>query len=231
MGLEGQYFLPAQSVPHCPSNPSFLLPLSPCSMAAMCRVLAHLAFHLAFCHIQPLTCQWRAPSVLLSALRRKQAEGWRHLPWCHGVHRLWGVCGERADPPRKEPPYLSLRMVTQGHHDTNCHSSLRTGDLKCRSQDGVRDRGCSATGREHRGFVGASGKTALLPQSSMPPSELPCVLAPHQREGKACPPTSLILQMSGICPVRAPNSSRHLDKSSKGHPLVVSRPEAWLPSV
>lgn len=183
MGLEGQYFLPAQSVPHCPSNPSFLLPLSPCSMAAMCRVLAHLAFHLAFCHIQPLTCQWRAPSVLLSALRRKQAEGWRHLPWCHGVHRLWGVCGERADPPRKEPPYLSLRMVTQGHHDTNCHSSLRTGDLKCRSQDGVRDRGCSATGREHRGFGEPLGRQLCCPRVPCPRvSSRVCSLLTRERE-------------------------------------------------
>lgn len=50
VGLEGPHFLAAQRVQLCPSNLTFLIPFVPCSMLALCQVLAHLALPLAFCY-------------------------------------------------------------------------------------------------------------------------------------------------------------------------------------
>lgn len=47
MDLEGQLFLPAQSVPLCPSD---FTPLVSHSMLAVCQDLAYLTFCMAFCH-------------------------------------------------------------------------------------------------------------------------------------------------------------------------------------
>lgn len=141
VGLEGQYFLLAQNVPSIPQTPPSSCP-------------------------SPLTCSWCVPRVHLSFLGRQEAEGWRHLPWCHTAHRLWGVCKERADP-RKEPPSFCQDGHSRAPWPTGTtHSGLGACSSETRMVPGKGE--CSATCRDHPGFGRPLGRQLCCPRVPCP---------------------------------------------------------------
>lgn len=92
--------------------------------------------------------------------------------------------------------------------------------------------GCSAASRGHLG--GLREDSSAAPESYAPERVPPWAhSSPVRGKGRSCllhwniPPTTLVLQMPAICPVR----ERNVGKSSEGHSLVASRPETRSPSV
>lgn len=80
--------------------------------------------------------------------------------------------------------HTSVTMVTRGHHNQLSQLTQDWG-LAVLKPGWYQGKEEALPPAETMGLWGGFGKTALLPQSSVPLSEFSCVFALHRREGKA----------------------------------------------
>lgn len=104
---------------------------------------------------------------------------------CPGVvwHTGSGVDGKKELTLGKNL-HTSVTMVTRGHHNQLSQLTQDWG-LAVLKPGWYQGKEEALPPAETMGLWGGFGKTALLPQSSVPLSEFSCVFALHRREGKA----------------------------------------------